>query len=229
MQAFALFRAATALIAALPLLASAQSRPPATVARSGTLILAGHQEEAPLFRINGRSYVDIESLARLTGASVRYSGNRVILTLPASSSRLASGAQASSKTPQLSGPFLTAEIEALTAIREWRVSLVNAVENSYPIADNWIAPLRRSADSRVQLAAAAATTEPDQKTLDLLRNEFAKMQQESDNLLALRSRLSYIPPDTFSNDPQDQKIRACERALAQVAASKEFQDEPSCH
>jgi len=228
MQASALVRAATALIAAVPLFVSAQSRGPAQAARSGTLVLAGQQEEAPLLRINGRSYVDIESLARLTGASVRYSGTRVILMLP-SSGQQASGAQGASKTPQFSGAFLIAEIEALTAIREWRVSLVNAVENSYPIADNWIAPLRRSADSKVQLAAAAATTEPEQKTLDLLRNEFANMQQQSDNLLALRSRLSYIPADTFNDNPQDQKILACERALAHVAASKEFQDDPACH
>lgn len=229
MQASALIRAATALVAAMPLFVSAQSRTPASVTRSGTLVVAGHPDEAPLVRINGRSYVDIEALARLTGASVRYSGSRVILTLPASSSAQASATQTSGKTPQFSGAFLTAEIEALTAIREWRVSLVNAVENSYPIDDSWIAPLRRSADSRVQLAAAAATTGPDQKTLELLRNEFANMQQQSDNLLALRSRLSYIRADTFNNNPQDQKILACERALAQVAAAKEFQDDPSCH
>jgi len=239
MQAFARTRAATALALVLPLLAppriaSAQTGAPTAAprfSRSGTLIVSGTREPAPLVRINGHSYVDIESLARLTGATVRYNGNQVILTLPASSStgQGASGADDSGKPPQLSGPFLAAEIEALTAIREWRVSLVNAVQNNYPIADNWIAPLRRFADSRVQLAAAATSTDPDHKTLELLRNEFANMQQQSDDLLALRARVSYIPPTTFDNNPQDQKVLACERALAQLAASKEFHDDPSCH
>jgi len=103
------------------------------------------------------------------------------------------------------------------------------VQNNYPIADTWIAPLRRFADSKLQLAAAAASTDPDQKTLDLLRNEFANMQQQSDNLLALRGRVSEIRTDTFDNNPLDQKILACQRALAQVAASKQFHDDPSCH
>jgi hypothetical protein len=235
MQAIVRIPATAALAFAVPLFVAAQARnsgaPPAT-SHTETLIIAGHQEQAPLVRMNGRSYVDIESLARLTGASVRYNGNQIILTLPESSlgGRQGSGnGEQSGAPPQLSGPFLAAEIEALTAIREWRVLLVNAVQNNYPIADTWIAPLRRFADSKLQLAAAAASTDPDQKSLDLLRNEFANMQQQSDNLLALRGRVSEIRTDTFDNNPLDQKILACQRALAQVAASKQFHDDPSCH
>jgi len=55
------------------------------------------------------------------------------------------------------------------------------------------------------------------------------MQQESDNLLAMRARISEIRPDMLDNNPQDQKILTCERALAQVAASKQFHDDSSCH
>lgn len=233
----AVVRISAILVVSLPLIASAQSRQPAPGysaqprTQSGTLVITGQQEQAPITRINGHPYVDIESLARITHATVRYVGNQIIFTLPnAMTPNSAQGpSSAESATPQLSGAFLAAEIEALTAIREWRVSLVNAVQYQYPIADTWIAPLRRFADSKMQLAAAAATTEPDQKTLELLRNEFNNMQQESDNLVAMRARVSEIRPDTFDNNPQDQKILACQRALAQVAASKQFQDDPACH
>jgi hypothetical protein len=195
----------------------------------GTLIIVGEEEQAPITRISGHPYVDIESLARITHATVQYVGNQIILTLPNASESTQAAPSAQASAPQLSGPFLAAEIETLTAIREWRVSLVNAVQNNYPIEPNWIAPLHRFADEKLQLAAAAANTEPDQKTLELLRNEFANMQQESDSLVAMRAHVSYIRPDTFDNNPQDQKILTCERALAQVAASKQFQDDPSCH
>ena len=88
MQAIVRIPAVAALALAVPLFAAAQARnsaaPPAT-SHTETLIIAGHQEQAPLVRMNGRSYVDIESLARLTGASVRYNGNQIILTLPESS------------------------------------------------------------------------------------------------------------------------------------------------
>jgi hypothetical protein len=242
----ALARISAILAVSLPLSVSAQTRssaPPSSSAQSraqmrtqpGTLVIAGEEEQAPITRINGHPYVDIESLARITHATVRYVGNQIILTLPnaSESAQPAPSAQPASSPqaapPQLSGPFLASEIEALTAIREWRVSLVNAVQNNYPIEPSWIAPLRRFADEKLQLAAAAASTELDQKTLELLRNEFANMQQESDSLVAMRAHVSYIRPDTLDNDPQDQKILTCERALAQVAASKQFQDDPACH
>jgi hypothetical protein len=248
----ALARISAILAVSLPLSVSAQTRssaPPSSPAQSrtpmrtqpGTLVIAGEEEQAPITRISGHPYVDIESLARITHATVRYVGNQIILTLPnasesaqaVSSAQPASPAQpapsAQAAPPQLSGPFLASEIEALTAIREWRVSLVNAVQNNYPIEPSWIAPLRRFADEKLQLAAAAASTELDQKTLELLRNEFSNMQQESDGLVAMRAHVSYIRPDTLDNDPQDQKILTCERALAQVAASKQFQDDPACH
>ena len=210
--------------------ASAQTRPSAPVrsaTQPGTLVIAGQPEQATVTRIGGHPYIDIESLARITHATVRYVGSQIILTLPTQPAPANTSGQAS--TPQLSGPFLAAEIEALTAIREWRVSLVNAVQYQYPIANNWIAPLHRFADEKLQLAAAAASTDPDQKTLELLRNELTNMQQESDNLLAMRARLNEIRPDMMDNNPQDQKILTCERALAQVAAAKQFQDDPSCH
>ncbi|HEX3569748.1 MAG TPA: hypothetical protein VHU44_02900 [Acidobacteriaceae bacterium] len=232
----ALARPSAILVLFFPLVVSAQTRtsvPPSSPVQSrtqpGTLVVAGQQEQAPVTRINGHPYIDIESLARITHATVRYVGSQIILTLPHASPSAQTDATTQASPPQLSGAFLAAEIEALTAIREWRVSLVNAVQNNYPIEPSWIAPLHRFSDEKLQLAAAAASTEPDQKTLELLRNEFANMQQESDTFVAMRARINYIPPDSFNNNSQDQKILTCQRALAQVAASKQFQDDVSCH
>ncbi len=202
-----------------------------TTQQGGTLTIAGQPDQAPLVRINGKSYVDIESLARITRGSVRYQGTRTILTLPQTASAPAQAEVQPQpvKTPQLTGAFLGEEIEALTAIREWRVSLVNAVENNYPVTENWMGGLRRTADEKLQLAAAAATTDPDHQALDLLRNEFTNMQQQSAQFLDTHAKVNYISPDSFANNPLDQKILTCERALAAMAASKQFQDEPSCH
>ena len=241
MQGFARIPVAAPILAlCLPLLAFSQTRPAysspssgrsrADTQSPGTLVITGNSEQAPITRISGHPYIDVEALARITHATVRYVGSQIILTLPNAAPQPTSAETAPvAKTPQLSGAFLAAEIEALTAIREWRVSLVNAVRYQYPIANNWIDPLHRFADEKLQLAAAAATTEPDQKTLELLRNEFTNMQQESDSLLAIRAQVREVRPDMMDNNPQDQKILACERALAQVAASKQFQDDPSCH
>jgi hypothetical protein len=215
-----------AILLALPIAARAQ-----TPQQTGTLTISGQTDQAVIVRINGKSYVDIESLARITHGSIRFQGSQTILTLPSPGSTVAQPASAQPlvKTPQLSGGFLTAEIEALTGIREWRASLVNAIQNNYPVTDNWVGLLRRTADAKFQLAVAAAITEPDQKAVELLRTEVTNMQQMSDQFLAMHAKAVNIPPDAFDNNPLDQKILGCARALATMAATKQFQDELSCH
>ena len=218
-----------AILLALPIVAGAQ-----TAKESGILVIAGQPDQAPVVRINGKSYVDIESLARVTHGSVRFQGNQTILTLPARATTTAAASTAAApvqaeKVPQFSGGFLSAEIEALTEIREWRASLVYAIQNNYPVTENWVGNLRRSAEAKVQLAIAAATTEPDQKVVEFLRNVLANMQQMSDQFLAMHAGANYIAPNSFENNSQDQKILACARALASMAATKQFQDEVSCH
>jgi hypothetical protein len=211
-----------AMLLALPIVAGAQ-----TSQQAGTLTIAGQTDQAALVRINGKSYVDIESLARITHGSVRFQGSQTVLTLPASAGTAAAAALPS-RPPDLSAGFLNAEIEALTQIREWRAALVNAIQNNYPVAGNWVDPLHRSADAKLQLAVAAAITGPDQKAVELLKNEFTNMQQMSDQFLAMHAKAANIAPDSLDKDPLNQKILDCSHALASMAATKQFQDEVSC-
>jgi len=214
-----------AVLVALPVAAGAQA-----ARQTGTLTIAGQSEQAAVVRINGKSYVDIESLARITHGSVKFQGNQTILTLPSPPpSGTPTPSTQPSKPPQLSENFLSAEIEGLTQIREWRVSLVNAVQNNYPVTESWVGGLRRSAEAKLQLAVAAATTEPDQKVLELLKNEFTNMQQLSDQFLTTHAKVNYTSPDAFDGNPLDKKILGCARSLASMAATKQFQDEPNCH
>jgi hypothetical protein len=79
------------------------------------------------------------------------------------------------------------------------------------------------------LADAAARTEPDRQASAMLRNTFNNMRQMSDQFLQMRQNMNYISPDSFDNNPLDQKILTCSRALADMAASGQVQDEISCH
>lgn len=199
--------------------------------QSGTLVIAGQPDQAPLVRINGKSYVDIESLARLTHGSLRFEGPRTILTLPAAGTASAAPepAAAGNPPPGLTQAFLNAEIVALAQIREWHVALVNAVNNSVPVTENLVGPIKRQADAKLQLALAAATSGPDQRAAELLRNEFSNMQQMSDQFVQMHDNAAYVSPDVFNNNALDAKIQGCQSALAQMAASKQFQDDPQCH
>ena len=213
-----------AVLLALPIAATAQAQQQAGT----TLTIAGQPDHASLVQINGKSYVDVESLARITHGSIRFQVNQTILTLPGTASSTVQPAQPN-QPAQLSEGFLRAEIEALTAIREWRVAIVTAVQTNNPVTENWVGGLRRSGDSKLTLATAAATTDPDRSAVALLRNEFTNMQQMSDQFLAMHAKSSYSAPDSFDNNPLDQKILSCARGLASMAATKQFQEEPTCH
>jgi hypothetical protein len=212
-----------AVLLVLPIAATAQS-----TQQAGTLIIAGQPDRAPLVQINGKSYVDVDSLARITHGTIRFQGNQTILTLPAPANTTPSTVEPN-KPAQLSEEFLRTEIEELTAIREWRVAIVTAVQTNKPVTENWVGGLRRSADSKLTLAIAAATTDADRSAVELLRNEFTNMQQMSDQFLAMHSKSSYSPTDSFDNNPLDQKIMSCSHGLASMAATKQFQDEATCH
>ena len=229
LRTLALYLSAAGALSAAVALSATGTGLAQTTQHVETLTIAGQPDQAPLIRINGKSYVDIESLARIVHGSVRFQGTQTILTLPGAAVAATAQPIPAAKPPQLSGGYLSAEIEALTQIREWRAALVNAVQNNSPITDSVMSPLRRTAESKVQLAIAAATTGPDQQASALLRNEFAAMQQMSDQFVATHTAATYISPDSLDNNAQDQKITGCEQALVAMASTKQFQDASVCH
>jgi len=197
--------------------------------QSGTLSVAGYPGQVPIIQVNGRSYVEIESLARLTSSSMSFRGKQIILTLSASVSNPASPEINPPVQSGFSKEFLRASIEGMTAIREWRIAIVNAVQGTFPVTDDWVAGYRRTADSKLALTSAAIATDSDRSGFALLSNEFSKMQTLSDRYLALRKSLTYIAPDSLDKDLLDQQILSCAHGLSSFAVSSQFEDVPACH
>ena len=199
-----------------------------TPAAGGTLAVAGHAGQVPVVKINGKTYVDVESLARLTGGSLSFQTNQTTLTLPSPPAPPPPPVPVAPKRG-FSVEFLKAGIEEMSVIREWRIAIVDAVQTNSPISDDWVSGYRRTADSKLQLATAAVSTESDRQAVAMLQNEYNNMKQMSDEFLGMRKNMNYISPDSFDNNPLDQKILACSRALGAMAASGEVQDDISCH
>ena len=208
------------VLLALPPMAAAQ--------QARTLSIAGQSDRAAVVQINGKYYVALDSLAQMTHGTIRFQGAQAILTLPGTAGIAMQTAQASNPA-HLSEDFLRAEIEELTAIREWRAAIVSAVQSNKPVSEDWVGGLHRSADAKLQLAVAAASTVPDHSAVELLQMEFTNMQQMSDQFVAMHDKFSNIPTNSFENNPIDQKIQNCARGLTAMAATKQFQDEPACH
>ena len=66
-----------------------------------TLIVTGQPGQIPIVQVNGKSYVDVNALARLTNSSLSVKGNQVILTPPGSDPGAPTTSQSSAAAGQL--------------------------------------------------------------------------------------------------------------------------------
>ena len=226
-------RRALGALAALMILLIArgqtQSRP-----QKDDLMIQGYSEKATVVRLQGRSLIDVQDLARITNGSLRFEGKRIILTMSHPESTKQS---AESAPDRFSRSFTKAGIEAMASIREWGGMLQVIVENGYPVGRAMSgtairAYQGRAADS-VALAASAASNDSDNQGLELLRNEFNNVQTWSEAFIEARNSLSAVNLTTsesgLKNDPKAQEILGCGQFLAQMFASGSFQDDAACH
>ena len=188
---------------------------------------------AKVVRSQGRVYVDLEDLAQITKGSLRFDGERIILSLPSDASSL-SGSEAPTG---FSRPFMKAAIEAMASIREWGGILMVTVQRGYPVDDsivgNTIGGYQSRAGDNVALASAAASNDCDRQGFELLRNEFTGMQAWSEKFVEAR-RSSQAANLTTSehaidDDADAQRLIRCGRFLAETFASGTFQDDSACH
>ena len=220
------------MIAAIPAILTALLMLPAngsaqTPQKTTTFTIAGRPGEAQLLQINGKSYVEIETLARLTQGSLSFKANRTILTLSPSDS----GGQASAPHAKagFSTAFVQAGIEEMSLIREWRIAIVNAVLNNTPVAEDWVSAHHRLAEKNLALASAAASTDDDRSAFPLLTAEFNNMRKLSELYLAMRKQAAFISPNSFNNDPLEEQILSCARGFVSMTENHEFQDQAACH
>ncbi len=213
------------LLLVVPVLALSQA---AQEAR--TLIVNGQPGVVDVLQVNGRAYVDLEALARVANGSLGFNGNQITLTLPGTSNPPSPAASATNTSADagLSRGFLKAGIEAMSLAREWHSALANAIQNGFPLAENWLAGYRNQTAAALRLASVAASTDSDQSAFQLLNNEFENMKTLTNKYLAKRQSLDYIAPDALANDPLNQKIINCGHSLAAMAASGQFVDDGSC-
>ncbi len=194
-----------------------------------TLTVKGYSGKVPVIQVNGKSYVEVDSLARLTGSSITFRAHQLILTLPAPKANAATPETNQAAKTGFSREFLRAGIEETIAVREWLTAIVDAVQNNYPLTDDWVARYRRTAQDNLSLASTEVVTASDRSGFSLLSNEFANMQKLNDKYLAMHNSLTYISPDSVGNDPLNEQILDCARSLTAFAVGTEFQDVPACH
>jgi hypothetical protein len=217
------------------MLTSAVMTPAQTQRQGEVLSIQGYPGEAYAIRLQGRALVDVQDLARITNGSLKFEGDRIILTLAPSD---ASGPTRDTATKSgFSTTFMRAAIEAMASIREWGGMLQVIVQNGYPVgkamAGNTIRAYQGRAADSVALASAAASTDDDHRGLELLRNEFNNVQAWAESFVDARNSLSAVNLTTsehpLTDDYEAQKIIRCGQFLGQMFAGGTFEDDAACH
>ncbi len=195
---------------------------------TSALLIEGQQGEARVIQVQGKNYAEVEALSRITGGSLRFAGNQIVLTLP-SGANVTPHADQSARARPL--PFLgpsAAGIETMREILEWHAALKNGIERGYPLSDVWFGHFRRQIQSNLKQAEAAASTDMDQRALPLLTNEFNTMDALTDKYLNIAASRNYLAPDALNSDLLEQKLLTCWQSLASTASSNQVVDDGSC-
>ncbi len=225
-------RTSLVLLAPLILVAMATAQ---TQHHGLTVSVQGYPGDAPVVELQGRSYVEIQELARITNGSLSFEKDRIILTAP--DCDVSKSAADDTVKSGFSRSFMRAAIEAMASIREWGGMLMITVQNGYPVsntmAGNTIMAYQGRAADKVALASSEASTESDHRGLELLRNEFNNLQAWADSYVKARSAMGAanltVSENALKDDQDVQELVHCGQFLAQMFPGGSFQDDAACH
>jgi hypothetical protein len=183
-------------------------------------------------QIGGHSYVDVETLAQITGGSVTIEANRILLNIAASGSEASANAPAAPPTQGLSRGFSSAAIAELAEMREWRGAVGTILTYNVPVVGTWPQDYRDHVNANILQVGLAATTAADQEAYQLLQNEFRNLEQWAGDVVSNRTAMNAtntVTPNVLQNDQMLAKITDCGRFLNSMLVSGAYADNANCH
>ena len=199
-----------------------------------TLVINENSGKVVVMQKGDQTYIDIRRFVQIAHGSIAYEGNRIVLTIVCSAVNGPATVEMESPTSsRLTRDFMKAGIEEISLMREWASTLANAVQNGYPVTDDWVASYRGKAQTGLELASAAVSSSADRDGFQMLKGEFEAIREWSNRLLEARKSMDTakysLSPGALQGELLSQKIVACARFLGQMLASGNVQDDPACH
>ena len=212
-------------------------QPANAVSQSGhkthTLLINGHSGDAIIYTIDGKSYVDLESLVRIANGSMSFKGDQIVLSFPGVGHAAPGHDTGTSNSRGLSADFMRSGVQTLGILKDWTNTLSYAIQRGVPGDGGRLVVFHDRAAEALRLTQVAASSDSDQNALQLLRNHFNTVSAWSDKLVSERKNMDTgkysISPDALKNDDTYKKISTCARFLNSMLPSGHFQDDYSCH
>jgi hypothetical protein len=196
------------------------------------LVVNGKTAGAGVRQINGRLYIDLETLAQATNAVFTVEPRRVVLNIPPSDAGAVATDDSTQNSQKLSRDFSSAAISALAATREWRVAVRAMILYGLAVSDTWVQAYHSQTLDALRQAGVAVSTEADKNAFQLLSNEADMLTAWANQVDAARQELNgakTVDPNALQNDTQLAKIQRCSQFLNSMVLSGSFSDDPICH
>ena len=152
--------------------------------------------------VEGRSYVDIEGLAKIIGGSVTFEPNQITLTLP-EPAPAATPADASAAAPQaaddMSKQFQQLAVFTLAEMREWRGAISAVVTSGVPVVGTWPDDYHDRVGNDLLQATLGASTVQDNQAVQLLQQEYALLTDWANQVPA--NARPWTPPEASTPTP----------------------------
>jgi hypothetical protein len=198
------------------------------------LVINGHRGEVIVYQIDGKSFVDLESLVRLTNGSISFHEEQIMLTLPAASESttlLADNHHAANLS--LSSEFMREAVQTLASLKDWTDKLAYAATRGVPGDGSRLVVLHDRAAESIRLARVASSSNADHSAFLLLTNEFDIVSNWNDKLIRERKSMDTgkysMSENALNADEHYQKIVNCGKFLGTMIPSGQFQDDYACH
>ena len=209
----------------------------AAVSQSGhstrSLSINGRVGKAIVYQIDGKSYVDLESLVHIANGSMSMNGDQITVSFPSGESSHAEPGPVPANPLAFSTPFMTESLQTLAVLKEWTNALSYAVQRGVPGDGSRMVIFHDRADHALRLAEVAASSDSDRDGLRLLTNQFHTLSGWSDKLVAERKRMDTakysISEDALKKDETYQKIAACTKFLSKMLPSGIYHNNSNCH
>jgi hypothetical protein len=227
------------VLAAMPLIATgiaaAQSQ---SKYEQRTLEINGHSGQAMVFEIDGKSYVALESLARIANGSLSFHGGSIVLHLPAAGAAPAQAHEHASSpahptSPEMTNDFMKASLQALATLKEWTHTLADEITRGVPNSGSHMADFHKRAADELRVATVDAKSESDQHALRLVQNHFHQVDNWNNKLAEERRRMDMakysMNPNALDRDPSYQRITSCANFLASMLPTGQFHDSHYCN
>jgi hypothetical protein len=227
-NSFAVWKVALAVVVLTGLAVSQSSH------KLRAIEINGHNGEATVYYIDGKSFIELESLVRIGNGFISFRNDYIVLTLPpASDDANHQGSETMKSNAGMTSEFMKSAVQDVAIIKEWTSVMAYAVQRGTPGDGARLQVFRDRAAQGLRLAKVSVTSDSDHKAHILLANLFDAVSGWTDKLVRERSSMDTgkysMTENALSKDETYRKISTCTMFLGNMLPGGHFQDDGSCH